>query len=1143
MTFFTYKVNKPSGFLRKFVLVMKLTTVLLIAAILQVSAGTYAQKVTLQKNNASLQSIFSEIRNQTGYDFLGDANLIRQANPINIYVKDASLKEVLEQCFQNQDLTYTIEEKTVIVKRKSIAFIDKMNVLISPPPIIITGKVTNDKGEPLVGVPIIIKGTAKGVITDANGNYRLQVDPNDKVLIFSHMGMSKQEIEIKGRTVINVVMIIEVSKLDEVQVVAYGTTTRRYNVGSVSTVSGQEIAQQPVSNLLLALQGRVPGLLITPTGGGIPGATVSLQVRGQNTLKTSISSPLLYDTPLIIVDGIPTASQNKNEVQLLNSFIAGSGLSPLNNINPADIESVSVLKDADATSIYGSQGANGVIVITTKRGKAGKTAFNININTGPNSPAQSLDLLNTQQYVHLRKQALQLDGIALTDTYAASQLKDLLVYDTTKYTNWVKKFFNRNPMNVDIHMSLSGGSAENTYILSGGYTRTAYNLPGNFADNRFTFHSGAHHVSVNHKFTIDFGTDISYGKNNSSVSASPGQAMALSPNSPDMFTSSGNLVWEYKGVQISQMFAQLQQPYDMQLFTLQSSIKMDYEVISGLKVGILAGYSRSDTKEYSAIPKGTQDPADNLDNSAAFGLSIGQSINIEPQLNYRKNIGKGRFSALLGGTYKKTSGYGNNQVISNYPDDALLHTIQAGDASTLMVSDYSNIYKYVGVFARLNYIYNNKYILNLTGRRDGSSNFGPNHQFGNFASVGLGWIFSEEKAFQKLAFISYGKLAGNYGTNGTDGVAAYRYQPFWKILNSTPTSFQGTIPLIPNNLYNPDYSWAAKRAMSLSLDLGFLKNCILINGTWYQNRTVKQVTSYPLPSQTGFTSVVQNVDAKVQDRGLEITISTKNIQGKYFSWTSSFNISGNRNKLLAFPNLASSPYAGLYEIGQSMNALSGFKYAGINPTTGLFQFYKGDGKTIVSSGLSYSLASQGGDMVRCGNGEPDFYGGLANSFTYKGLSVSLFFQFSKSYAQNYLAAIYGSGGGPGSESNQSSYVLGKIWLQPGDQNAVFQRPTTGAYSPDASPLASQAQRAAVYFMNSTGAYSDDFYVRLKNVSISYQLSDKWIKTMYMTSCNIFVNAQNVLTFTNYKFGDPEMPGRLYGIPTQRIVSAGLSFSF
>jgi TonB-dependent starch-binding outer membrane protein SusC len=1143
MTFFTYKVNKPSGYLRKFMLVTKLTTVLLIAAILQASAGTYAQKVTLHKNNASLQSIFSEIRTQTGYDFLGDANLIRQANPINIQVKDVPLKEVLEQCFENQDLTYTIEEKTVVVKRKAVTFIDKIKALISPspPPVIITGKVNNDKGGPLVGVSIVIKGTQKGVITDANGNYKLQVNPNDKVLIFSYVGMAKQEIEIKWRTVINVIMIEEISSLDEVQVIAYGTTTRRFSVGNVSTVTADEIRQQPVSNVMFALQGRVPGLLITPKGGGIPGAALNLQVRGQNTLQTTPSSPMIYSEPMIIVDGIPTAAQNQNQIQLLNSFIAGSGLSPINGINPADIESVSVLKDADATSIYGSQGANGVVIITTKRGKAGKTALNININTGPNSPTTSSDMLNTQQYLQLRHQTLLLDGISLATapTYVKSAFPDLLNYDTTKYTNWAKKFFNRNPMNLDMHISLSGGSAENTYILSGGYTRSAYNFPGDYADNRYTLHSGAHHVSANHKFTLDFGTDISYNRNNSSVSSGPAQAMVLSPNTPDMLTPSGDLIWRYNGVNIPQMFIGLKQTYVAQIFNLQSSIKIDYELVPGLKVGILAGYSRSNGNEYSANPKAAQDPANYPTSSAAFGQSTSQSFDIEPQLNYRKAIGKGVFTALLGGTYKKRLSDGNYQTGSGYTDDAFLRSIQGSDPSTRILIDNSTIYKYVGAFARLNYIYNSRYIINLTGRRDGSSNFGTDHLFGNFASAGLGWIFSEEKALKSgLPFISFGKLAGNYGTNGSDGIAPYNYQPFWKIYSAAiPSQFQGTTPLIPLNLNNPDYSWASKRALSLSMDLGFFKDRILINGTWYQNRTINQVTSYPVASQAGFSTVVQNVDAQVQDMGLEFSVTTRNIQNKNFSWTTTFNISRNRNKLLAFPNLASSPYAGTYEIGKSIYTQYGFRYAGINATTGLLEYYKKDG-TKASTGLSYT-----DDRVTLGTGEPDFYGGFGNTFTYKGLSVNLFFQFSKAYTYNYMAAIYNAGGGPGTMNNIPAFILGQIWQKPGDENAVFQRPTTFAYNPNAPQVARDAQQAANYFSSSTGAFSNTYYVRLKTVSISYQLPDKWMKATHTNSCNIFVNAQNVLTITNYKFGDPEMPGQLYGIPTQRVISAGLSFNF
>lgn len=1126
---------------------MRFTAFCLLAGLMHVHAAGISQTVSFSGDNVPLPKVFDAIERQTGYVFFYNASLLKDAKPVTLHLVHVSLEEALKASLKDLPLDYGIEDKTVFIMKRQASRQQEPAPApqpeATPPPDDIRGHVTDTAGNPLDGATVKVKGTSIAVSTDARGNFRFAGPADGVTLVISYVGYISREILLKEPhpSILMVALRHSDSPLDAVEVVAYGTNTRRFNIGSVATVTADDIAQQPVTNVALALQGRVPGLLVTPTGGGIPGATVLLQIRGQNTVQSAPTSPLIYNQPLIIVDGIPTATQNNNQVQLLNSLIAGSGLSPINSLNPSDIESISVLKDADATSIYGSQGANGVIVITTKRGHAGKTTFNLNVNTGPNSPTENLHMLNTQQYLQVREEALQLDGIALNDPYAASQLQDLVNFDTTKYTNWVNKFFDRDPQTTNVHASLSGGSAESSYILSAGYTKAAYNLPGNFADNRLTLHDGEHHVSSNRRFTMDFGTDLSYDKNNSSASAGIAQAMTLPPDAPDMYTPSGALAWTYDGVQIPQLFASLEQPYYMETFNLQSSINMNYEVIQGLKIGVLAGYSRSDSKEYSAVPTASQNPATQPYSSADFANGVSQSIDIEPQLNYRKVMGNGILTALFGGTYKKNSGYSSEQDGTNYPDDALLNSIEG--AQTVANYDNSSIYKYIGGFGRLNYIYASKYIVNLTGRTDGSSNFGPSHQFGSFGSAGLGWIFSEEKGFKRsLPFVSFGKLSGDYGTNGTDGVAPYSYQAFWKINNAGVPQFQGTVPYAPVNLYNPDYTWASKHALNLSLDLGFLKDRILLNGTWYRNRTGNQLTSYPLPSQVGFTSVVENMNAKVQDRGVEFTISTKNIRHKNFSWSTTFNISANRNKLLAFPNLATSPFYGEYTIGKSVSTLYGFKFAGINDTTGLFQFYKGDGKTKTSSNLSYSFATQGGDQVPIGSGEPDFYGGLGNTFTYKGLSVSIFFQFSKTYSQNYLSALY-SGGGPGTENNLPDFVLGKMWLNPGDNHAILQRPTTGAYSPNASPLSYEAQQAASYFSSSSGGYGNDSYLRLKTLSISYQMPGAWVKALYMTSANVFVNVQNVLTFTNYKFGDPELPGQLYGLPTQRIVAAGLSLNF
>jgi len=1113
-------------------------------------ANAQAQTVSLNVKNATLQVVIKEVIRQTGVSIIYNEALISKQPNVTLRVKNATIQDVLRECLKGSSLSYEMANNAVVIKKKSTekniesSFSSNEKLNADGSKIMLRGGVSDSLGNPLEQASIRVGNSQNGrrYVTKANGQYEIDNIQVGDTLFVSYIGYVDKTVVYTGNNYLYIRLSASQNSLDETVVQAYGKTSRRFTVGDIATITADDISKQPVSNVALALQGRIPGLMVTPRGGGIPGATVQLQVRGQNGLAPTASTTI-YDQPLILVDGIPTAMQNKTPTQLLNSFVSGTGLSPINGLNPSDIASISVLKDADATSIYGSQGANGVIIITTKRGKAGKTQLNINVNMGPNSPTTNLQMLNTQQYLQLRNQAVQLDGINLATASSGvrSQFTDLLNFDTTKYTDFVKEFFNRNPMNTDVHVGLSGGSGLDSYILSGGYTRSAYNLPGNFADNRLSFHSGAHHTSMNRKFNLDFGTDFSYDKNNASISVTPAQAMALPPDYPDFFTSTGALAWNYNGAPINQLFAAMKQPYNIQQFSLATSIKLDYELITGLKATVLAGYNRADNREYSAAPKSSMDPSGLYNvSSANFSSSLTQTINIEPQLNYRTYIGNGSLTALVGGTYKKNFSTSNRQTGTDYPDDALLNTIQA--AKTVTFTDNSSIYKYVGAFARLNYIYENRYIANLTARRDGSSNFGPSHQFGNFGSVGLGWIFSEENGFKKiLPFISFGKLSANYGTNGTDGVGAYMYQAFYKLYNSpAQPTFQGTVPFIPNNLYNPDYTWASKHSLNIHMDLGFLKDRILLGTSWYQNRTGNQLTSYPLPSLTGFTSVVQNMNANLQNSGIEFTLTTRNVKNKDFGWTTTFNISANRNKLLSFPGLATSSYASSYKVGQSTTAMYGFKFAGINDTTGVFQFYKGDGKTKVSSGLSYIRDYLGGDMVYLGNTEPSYFGGLGNDFSYKGFSLSLFFQFSSSLAKNYISSIYSNGGGPGYASNYPDFILGKIWSGLGDQDAVFQRPTTGNGT---TVNAQNASRTTSYIGQSTYSYSTDRYIRLKTLSISYQFPTKIVKALGMSNFSVYLNAQNVFTITNYKFGDPEMPGQLYGIPTQRILAGGLNITF
>jgi len=1159
MNFYTLfnSVRFKRGTLLKTILVMKLIILLTTVVCLHVAAAGYAQKITLNEKNASMETVFKDIRKQSGYIIFFDKSLLNNLAPVNIKVTNAGLQETLIKCLEDQPLTFTIVDNTIIIKEKEPSFLDNVKNKVATLfalPANVNGRVVDSLGQPVVGanVSLSIKGYAYGTVTDIKGEFHFnKLQQGRYTLLVTYIGYSKLEkiVEMNGKDLtLSLVMRNSTSSLDQIQIIAYGTESKRFSVGSVSTVTAEEIEKQPVTNPLLALQGQAPGLVITSTG-GIPGSQVTVQVRGQNSLLssslTNTTNLKPYDQPLFIIDGVPFAAQNNN-INQIASLVAtqnytggniqpGGGFSPFNNINPADIESISILKDADATSIYGTQGSNGVVIITTKKGNPGATHFDLNVNTGFNSAAHPVQMLNTQQYLQLRKDAFAADGVIPTsnpNAYPQPYAPDATIFDQSKYTNWEKVIYGKTTNNTNVHGSLSGGTVNNTFIMSAGYDRSTYNYPGDFADQRFTFHSNIHHLSTDKRFTVDMTTDFGYDQNNTAAFGG-GQDIVLPPNLPSLLSPSGGLIWNYKGVDLTsdQFYSGLQKPTDLQNYNFNDAFHISYKILDGLTIGADFGYNRNTTSEHAINPLSAQNPAGyNVIATATFANTTYQTINLEPQIKYNKTFGKGVFSALVGSTYKKNTSYSTQITGSGYPNDNFLRSIDG--ATTVSAFDASNIYKYSAGFARINYIYNSEFILDLTGRRDGSSNFGPGRQFGNFGAVGAGWIFTEEKIFKNAtSILSYGKLSGSYGTSGSDGIQAYQYNALYQTIQYVP-GFQGSTPTTPYNLYNPDYSWALKKSLNVALDLGLFNNRLLFNATFYRDRESNQLVNYPLPIQSGLSSILGNLDATIQNQGFEFSIISTNIKTKDFSWKTNFNLSFNRNKLISFPNLANSSYANLYVIGQPTSIIYGYKYKDVNPTTGLFEFYKADGKTVTSN-PAYGLASTGGDQVPIANQEVKYQGGFGNNFSYKQFSLYIFCQFSSQNAPSYLAQSYTTN--PiGFEYNQPTAVIGNYWKAPGDV-AELQRLASG-YS-------SAAINTFFKFGQSSGVYSDDTYLRVKTVSLAYQLPDVFLKKIHIKGGSVFMNGQNLLTFTDYKVGDPELPGSYSSFPIQRILAFGLNLKF
>jgi TonB-linked SusC/RagA family outer membrane protein len=1124
--------------LLKLLRVMKLTALIIIMATLHVSATTYAQKVTIVGKDLTLDKIFKTIHKETGYQFIYDQSLVRKARPVTLNAIDVPLEELLAQCLKQGDFTFTIRNNAIVVFRQP--------EIITAPPVDemqasavfdVHGTVVDSSGAPLAGANIIIQGTKTGTHTDSRGKFLLHNITEETTLLVSFTGYEPRTIHVKGNHDIYVSLRLSAQPLDEQIVQAYGTTTRRFNTGSISKVTAEDIASQPVVNPLAALEGRVPGLLVT-TNTGNPGASFNIQIRGQNTINAQPGGNLALDNPLFVIDGVPFAPQNGSSTKLqtvddirnVNPTSNTTGLSPFNSINPSDIESIEVLKDADATAIYGSRGANGVILITTKRGRATKTTVNGTFYTGINHITRSMPLMNTQQYLQMRRDAFASDSIQPHATPGTGYAPDLLVLDTTRHTNFVNSLFGRNAITNSGSLSVSGGSNTNSFLIGAGYDRQTYVFPGSYADNRLSVNVALHHNSIDRKFAIDLTTQYSYDHNMVPGAPSILSSFTLVPDLPSLRNPDGTLRWFYNGTSLSTLLnsfsnplAYLNQSDNVQVYSQNSNLLLSYQILPGLSAKVSLGYSNFTSDEYSKYPTTAQNPSSAPIASATASNSNTYTWIIEPQLNYTHAFGKGRLSLLVGNTDQKTASSSLMTTGTNFANDLLLNSI-SGAGSVTSQQTYTP-YKYSGSFGRINYIYNNEYLLNITGRVDGSSRFIPDKQWGKFGAIGAGWIFTEEELLKKnMPFLSFGKLRGSYGTTGNDNVGNYQYVSNWTT-QSSGYVYGGSIGYIPNNLDNPNYSWSITKKLEGALETGWFSNRLLASVSWYRDRSGNQLIQYTLPSQTGFSYVTRNFQAVIQNTGWEFSLSSTNIKKKDFSWTTSFNMSIPRNKLIAFPGLAASSYGNYYAIGRSVSTVLGYKYAGINDTTGVYQFYTTKGvKTYTPSAFNQD------NKFVLGNPDPKFYGGMRNTFSYKGFVLDIFLEFRKQSGFNYMSQV----------SNPFGYMTNlptdalNNWTQKGAK-APYERLTTASYG----TLASSVWQ---YYRTSSAVYSDASYIRFKTVGLSYNLNNALLKKAKMNSFKVFVNAQNLFVITKYKGNDPEAQA-YYGTPPMRTIAGGLNFNF
>lgn len=1063
-----------------------------------------AQNLTLTVTNAKFQQVVKEIEAHSKYRFIYDPSEIDNSTLYTVNVVEKTIDVVLKQLFKDGKLKYQTFENTVVVKRKNTTNSNAVQNAI-------TVTVLDETNKPIPGVTLKIKNKPAVFGTNEEGKATLTGLATGDILVVLYIGYKTQEIKLDGNNV-NVVLAPDLSKLDEVVVVGYGTSTNRNNLGSISSVTAKDLETQPVIDPLAALQGRATGLMIS-SNSGLPGGGFNVQLRGANSLQSG-------NTPLYIVDGVPFSDDS------MNQFIAANGRqNPLAMINPKDIERIDILKDADATAIYGSRGANGVVLITTKRGQAGSLKVDFGTNVGASKAIKTLEMLNTEQFLELRKEAFKNDNNAPT----AGNAPDLLTWSQTDYNDWQDKLYGFSAPFSSYQLSMSGGSDQVKYLFSGSYNNQGDPLPGDKSYNRVNGAFNISSQSKNGKFKLNASVNYATDKNNT-VPTDLAQYYNLAPNYY-LYNPDGSYYWF--GTSIQNPYAVMQRTSVSRSKSLLANSVASYQILTGLEAKVSFGYNLKSMDQVQTLPSTGFNPANATGPTASYGFSDFNSVIVEPQLNYTKTFGKHEIKVLLGGTWQQSENNGHLLLGSGYASDSQLENMVV--ASTLRATSMQFAdYRYQSIFSRISYNYDNKYFLNLSGRRDGSSRFGPGNKYGNFGAVGAGWIFSNEDFLKDNNVLSFGKLRASFGLTGSDQIGDYRYLDVWS--GSLP--FQGVVGLAPTRVFNPYYQWEENTKREIGLELGFLNDRFFLNTTYYNNRSGNQLVDITLSPQTGYSSYFGNWPAKIENSGWEFDLTSNNINSKDFKWTTSLNFSLPKNKLLEYPGLAASADANKYIIGESTRIVKGYQFTGVDAATGVAQFLDLNGDNTLSAA----------DEVILGNLMPKYYGGLNNTFSYKGASLSFLFQFVK---QEGPGLAYGPlAGNLGGLTNFDVSVLDR-WKKPGDITDI---PRASSSSPNASLAAT---RYTSFYRYSSAAWEDASFIRLKNISLGYDIS-KWTQKVSLKRASINFSAQNLITWTSFRGLDPEIQGfdrsflstvNPYGsvktssTPTMRTFTFGLQVTF
>ncbi len=1078
-----------------------------------ITSNVYGQKISLDVKNKTVQQVFKEIENKSSYSFIYAKVQVEKIKPIDLKVENLDIAEVLDALFKNTTLGYTISGKNIIIKEKTTT-----NNNSEPPgkPFLVTGLVTDEKGKPLEGASVLLIATVKGTQTDKDGRFSISVPAKGGILFFSFVAFEQTQTKVSRATE----LVIKLNpksdvKPEEVVVIGYGTVKKSDLTGSVSKIKTEGSEERPVSSVEQLIQGRVSGVEVQSANGG-PGAGFSFLIRGGNSTSNN--------QPLYVIDGYPVDAGTGSLTTGGNGQAIGTPpVNPLASLNPNEIESIEILKDASSTAIYGSRGANGVVLISTKRGKKGRDILEVNYRTDVSRSIKQLAVLNSKDFLNYVAEAVSNPYKTVANPLTAQAIAK----DSQITHNWQDEVF-RQGISNDLQIGLSGADDKTKYSLIGNYTsiegiiHNSSMKKGGIRLNLDREVSNKLKLSMNingSKSTQKGGVNgIATGETSASIITSA----LLAPPFFIPFDSTGAIIQSGGTTNPLTVTDLVQDVFSNAVFF--SNIRATYKIDNYFSVNTNVGGNYTQTTRRTYYPLGTY--VGNQANGYAYQNQQNRFNYLgEFTVNYNRRFGIHNINAVVGTTYQQWTSDENATSAQGFPSnyDLGFYGFQQGQISTIPIT-YHSEYQLSSFLGRVNYTLKDKYFFTLTGRDDGSSRLAPGHQWAFFPSAAFRWSINRESFIKKITWISTLNVRASYGLSGNQTVAigqtSAQIIPQRTVIGGTILNGQ-----VLNNIANPSLGWENTRQVNFGTEFGILKDKISLEVNLYKKNTSNLLITLPIPTTSGFGILTTNT-GEVENKGLEIELNARILEKK-FKWNISANISFNTNKMVSMGALGSdgkifgSNYLGagnllgqpihVTQLGNPIGSFYGYKVRGVYQTAAevaagpeASTAHPGDLKFVDVNGDGQLTAD---DRSIIGNANPKYIFGINNTFEYKNFRLSI--------------SIQGHIGNQ--KANLNRYRLDAMTVVPSNLTNISQASYNGRWTgPGTSNYYPSARAYGSYF---NGRFSDFLiedgsYIRLKSMVLDYNIplgNFKMIK-----SVKVFISATNLFTITKYTGYDPEV---------------------